>query len=58
MDLIFADLNSNNKKIDKSQLIDKEVSIIIGDEGDFSEDDREEILYRNRGKYMRINDNV
>ena len=37
MDLIFTDLNSNNKKVDKSKLTDKPVCIIIGPEGDFSE---------------------
>ena len=41
MDLIFTDLNSNNKKIDKSKLTDKPVCIIIGPEGDFSEAERE-----------------
>ena len=30
MDLIFTDLNSNNKKIDKSKLTEKPVCIIIG----------------------------
>ena len=37
MDLIFTDLNSNNKKIDKSKFSDKPICIIIGPEGDFSE---------------------
>ena len=44
MDLIFTDLNSDNKKIDKSKLTDKPICIIIGPEGDFSEAEREEIL--------------
>ena len=37
MNLIFTDLNSNIKKIDKSKFTDKPVCIIIGPEGDFSE---------------------
>ena len=41
MDLIFTDLNSDNKKIDKSKLTDKPICIIIGPEGDFSEAERE-----------------
>ena len=40
IDLIFTDLNSNNKKIDKSKLTDKPVCIIVGPEGDFSEAER------------------
>ena len=44
MDLIFTDLNSDNKKIDKLKLTDKPICIIIGPEGDFSEAEREEIL--------------
>ena len=32
MDLIFTDLNSDNKKIDKSKLTDKPICIIIGPE--------------------------
>ena len=44
MNLIFTDLNSNIKKIDKSKFTDKPVCIIIGPEGDFSETEREKIL--------------
>ena len=44
MDLIFTDLNSDNKKIDKSKLTNKPICIIIGPEGDFSETETEEIL--------------
>ena len=44
MDLIFTDLNSDNKKIDKSKLTDKPICIIIGPEGDFSPAERELIL--------------
>ena len=58
MDLIFTDLNSNNKKIDKSKLIDKPVCIIIGPEGDFSEAEREEILSFNSVQSIRINENI
>ena len=38
MNLIFTDLNSNIKKIDKSKFTDKPVCIIIGPEGDFFRD--------------------
>ena len=44
MDLIFTDLNSNNKKIDSSKLSNKPTCIIVGPEGDFSPSERESIL--------------
>ena len=58
MDLIFTDLNSNNKKIDKSKLTDKPVCIIIGPEGDFSEAEREEILTFKGVQPIKINENI
>ena len=45
MDLIFTDLNSDNKKIEKSKLTDKPICIIIGPEGDFSEAERGDSLF-------------
>ena len=58
MDLILTDLNSNNKKIDKSKLKNKPICIIIGPEGDFSESEREEILSFNGVQALKINDNI
>ena len=58
MDLIFTDLNSNNKKIDKSKLTDKPVCIIVGPEGDFSEAEREEILAFKGVQSIKINENI
>ena len=58
MDLIFTDLNSNNKKIDKSKLTDKTICIIIGPEGDFSETEREEILSFKGVQSLKINENI
>ena len=58
MDLIFTDLNSGNKKIDKSKLTDKPVCIIIGPEGDFSESEREKILSFKGVQPFKINDNI
>ena len=58
MDLIFTDLNSNIKKIDKSKLTDKPVCIIIGPEGDFSEAEREEILSFKGVQPVKINENI
>ena len=58
MDLIFTDLNSDNKKIDKLKLTDKPICIIIGPEGDFSEAEREEILSFNGVQSLKINENI
>jgi 16S rRNA (uracil1498-N3)-methyltransferase len=58
MDLIFTDLNSDNKKIEKSKLTDKPICIIIGPEGDFSEAEREEILSFKDVQSLKINDNI
>ena len=58
MDLIFTDLNSDNKKIDKSKLTDKPICIIIGPEGDFSEAERGEILSFKGVQPLKINENI
>ena len=58
MDLIFTDLNSDNKKIDKSKLTDEPICIIIGPEGDFSETEREEILSFKGVQSLKINENI
>ena len=58
MNLIFTDLNSNIKKIDKSKLTDKPVCIIIGPEGDFSETEKEKILSFKGVQPIKINENI
>ena len=58
MNLIFTDLNSNIKKIDKSKFTDKPVCIIIGPEGDFSETEREKILSFKDVQPIKINENI
>ncbi len=58
MDLIFTDLNSDNKKIDKSKLTNKPICIIIGPEGDFSETERKEILSFKNVQALKINENI
>ena len=58
MNLIFTDLNSKNKKIDKSKFTNKPVCIIIGPEGDFSEAEREEILNFKGVQPIKINENI
>jgi 16S rRNA (uracil1498-N3)-methyltransferase len=58
MDLIFTDLNSDNKKIDRSKLTGKPICIIIGPEGDFSETEREKILSFKGVQAVKINENI
>ena len=58
MDLIFTDLNSDNKKIDKLKLTEKPICIIIGPEGDFSEAERVEILSFKGVQSLKINENI
>ena len=58
VDLIFTDLNSTNKKIDKSKLTNKPTCIIVGPEGDFSELEREKILTFTGVQAVKINDNI
>ena len=58
MDLIFTDLNTSNTKIDLTKLTNKPTCVIIGPEGDFSEEEREEILRFNDVQPIKINENI
>ena len=58
MNLIFTDLNTANTKIDPTKLTTKPTCVIIGPEGDFSEQEREEILKFNGVQSVKINENI
>jgi len=58
IDLIFTDLNSQNKKLGKKELSNKPICIIIGPEGDFSESERKEIFSFEGVKPFKINENI
>ena len=58
IDLIFTDLNSENKKINLNLLTSNPTCIIIGPEGDFSENEREEILKYKGVQSIKINENI
>ena len=58
MDLIFTDLNSENKKLDFNKLTHNPTCVIIGPEGDFSEEERGEILAFKGVQPIKINDNI
>jgi len=58
MDLIFTDLNSENKKLDLNKLTHNPTCVIIGPEGDFSEEERGEILAFKGVQPIKINENI
>jgi 16S rRNA (uracil1498-N3)-methyltransferase len=58
MDLIFTDLNSQNKKLDLEKLTTNPTCVIIGPEGDFSEEERGRILKFKGVQPIKINDNI
>jgi len=58
MDLIFTDLNASNTKINLDKLTKNPLCVIIGPEGDFSEDERREILNFKRVQPIKINENI
>ena len=58
IDLIFTDLNTQNKNLDVKKLSKKPVCLVIGPEGDFSETEREEILSFDGAIPIKINENI
>ena len=58
MDLLFTDLNSQNKKIDLEKLTSNPSCVITGPEGDFSEEEREQILAFEGVQPIKINENI
>ena len=58
MDLIFTDLNTSNNKIDLNQMTSNPTCVIIGPEGDFSEQERQEILEFKGVQPIKINENI
>ena len=58
VDLIFTDLNSENTKKDLKKVTDKPTCVIIGPEGDFSEEERAKILKFSGVQPLKINENI
>ena len=58
MDLIFTDLNASNNKIDLKKITASPTCVIIGPEGDFSEQERQEILKFKGVQPIKINENI
>ena len=58
VNLIFTDLNSKNKKLDKNKFDEKPICVLVGPEGDFSEEEREKILKYKSVCSIKINENI
>ena len=58
VDLIFTDLNSGKNKVDLKRLSKNPICIMVGPEGDFSENEREEILSYKGVQAIKINENI
>ena len=58
INLIFTDLNTKNKNIEFNKNIKKPLCLIVGPEGDFSENERELILNFKGVKSFKINENI
>ena len=58
VDLIFTDLNTSNTKINLDQLTSNPTCVVIGPEGDFSEDERQKILSFKGVQPIKINENI
>ena len=57
INLVFGDLNTENKKIEFKDP-SKPIAVLIGPEGDFSETERVKILEFNGVQSIKLNDNI
>ena len=57
INLVFGDLNTENKKIELKDP-SKPIAVLIGPEGDFSETERAKILKFNGVQSIKLNDNI
>ena len=57
INLIFGDLNTDNKKIELKDPT-KPIAVLIGPEGDFSENERAQILKFHDVQSIKLNDNI
>jgi len=58
IDLIFTDLNTSQNKLEINRKTNKPLCAIIGPEGDFSENERKQILNFEGVKPIKINENI
>ena len=59
LNIIFGDLNTDNKNINTKKLRDNNpICILIGPEGDFTEEERQKILELKNIQCLKINNNI
>jgi 16S rRNA (uracil1498-N3)-methyltransferase len=59
LNIIFGDLNTDNKNINIKKLSDNNpICILIGPEGDFTEEERQKILELKNIQCLKINNNI
>ena len=58
IELIFTDLNTENKKLHIKEQTEKPICIIVGPEGDFSEIERKKFYLFNGVNKIKINENI
>ena len=59
LNIIFGDLNTDNKNINTKKLSDNNpICILIGPEGDFTEEERQKILELKNIQCLKINENI
>ena len=58
INLIFTDINTNQKKIDLNKLKNKPLCIIVGLEGDFSESEKQKILGFTGVQSLKLSENI
>jgi 16S rRNA (uracil1498-N3)-methyltransferase len=59
LNIIFGDLNTDNKKINTKKLNNNNpICILIGPEGDFTEEERQKILELKNIQCLKINNNI
>ena len=58
INLIFTDINTNQKKVDLNKLKNKPLCIIVGPEGDFSELERQKILSFTGVQSLKLSENI
>ena len=59
MDIIFGDLNANNRSLNKNKLNNNNpICVLIGPEGDFTEKERKNILKLKNVQCLNFNQNI
>ena len=58
LNIIFGDINTNNNKLNLKKIKNNQICILIGPEGDFTEDERQKILKLENIQCLKLNNNI